>query len=83
LSTLRRAQSRGRPARDSADFSDPSCQGDELRAAVGAHADHHQQAWLVLFEADIHVDPGRLQEQVIDAGQVPGGERALHRERVR
>ncbi len=32
-------------------------EGDQLFSAVGADADHHQQAHLVLFEADLEVDP--------------------------
>jgi hypothetical protein len=52
-------------------------QGDEFLAAISAHADHDQQAQLVLLQPDIHVDPVGPQADVIDAGQVPGGERAL------
>ena len=52
-------------------------QGDQLLAAVGAHADHHQQAQLVLLQPDVHVDPVRPHVHVVHGGQVPGGERAL------
>jgi hypothetical protein len=34
----------------------PVGQGDELFAAVGAHADHHQQAQRVLLQPDVHVN---------------------------
>jgi hypothetical protein len=55
----------------------PVRQGDELLAAIGADADHDQQAQLVLLQPDVHVDPVRPQVHVVGAGQVAGGERAL------
>jgi hypothetical protein len=54
-------------------------EGDELLAAIGAHADHHQQAQLVVFEADVHVDTVGPQVDVVHGGQIPGGEGALLR----
>jgi hypothetical protein len=55
----------------------PVGQGDELLAPVGAHADHHQQAQLVLFQPDVHMDPVGPQVDVVHTGQVPLRERAL------
>src|ERR1035437_1101127 len=57
----------------------PVGQRDELLAAVGADADHDQQAQLVLLQADVDVDAVGPQVHVVGAGQVPGGERALLR----
>jgi hypothetical protein len=45
----------------------PVSQGDELLAAIGADPDHHQQAQLVLFQPDVHVDPVRPRIDVVDA----------------
>ena len=52
----RRLQSRSRSAHDSED-SRPIGERDQLFGAVGTHADHHQQADLVLLQADLEVDP--------------------------
>jgi hypothetical protein len=49
-------QSRSRSAHDSLDSRNPSGDGDELLLPVGADADHHQQAHVVLLEADLEVD---------------------------
>jgi hypothetical protein len=41
-------------------FPEPIGQGDELLAAISTHADHHQQAELLLLETDLEmnaVDP--------------------------
>ena len=57
-------------------FAVPVGQGDELRAAVGADPDHHQQAQLVLAKADVHVDAVGPHVHIIDAGQVTVHERA-------
>jgi hypothetical protein len=35
----------------------PIGERDQLFGAVGTHADHHQQADLVLLQADLEVDP--------------------------
>lgn len=35
----------------------PVIEGDQLLGAIGTHADHHQQAHLVLLEADLQMDP--------------------------
>ena len=43
----------------------PVNQGDEFLAPVGAHPDHHQQAQLVLLEADIHVDAVGPQVRIV------------------
>ena len=51
--------------------------GDQLLAPISAHADHHQQAQLVLFEADVHMDPVGPQIDIVHGGQVPGREGAL------
>ncbi len=45
-------------------------QGDEFLAAIGAHADHHQQAELLLLEADLEVDAVDPQVDVIGAREV-------------
>jgi len=55
----------------------PVSQRDQLFAPVGAHADHHQQAQLVLLQPDVHVDAVRPQVDVVRPGQVTGGEGAL------
>ena len=52
----RRLQSRSRSAHDSAGLAEPVGQRDQLLAAVGADPDHHQQAHLVLLQADLQVD---------------------------
>jgi hypothetical protein len=52
-------------------------QGDELFAAVGAHPDQHQQAQLVLFEADVDVDAVGPEVDVVHARQIPLREGAL------
>jgi hypothetical protein len=52
-------------------------QGDELLAPIGAHADEHQQAQLVLLEADVDVDAVGPQVDVVHARQAPAGERLL------
>ncbi len=41
------------------------------------YADQHQQAQLVLFEPDVHVDAISPQVDVIHTGQIPGGEGPL------
>ena len=53
----------------------PVGQRDELLAAVGAHPDHHQQAQLLLLEADLEVDPVDPQVHVVGARQDALGER--------
>jgi len=52
-------------------------QRDELLAAVGPHAEEHQQAQLVLLEADVDVDAVGPQVDVVHPGQVPASERLL------
>jgi hypothetical protein len=53
----------------------PVVQGDQLLGAVGAHADHDQQAHLVLLEADLEVDPVDPHVHVVGLGQGAHGER--------
>ena len=57
----------------------PISEGDQLLAAVGADADHDQQAQLVLLQPDVHVDPVGPQVDVVHPGQVPLGEGTLLR----
>ena len=52
-------------------------QRDQLLGAVGAHPDQHQQAQLVLAEADVDVDAVGPAVHVVHTGQVPLGERLL------
>jgi hypothetical protein len=49
---------------------EPISQGDELLAAVGTHPDHHQQAQLLLLEADLEVDPVDPQVDVVSTRQI-------------
>ena len=49
----------------------PVGQGDEFLAAIGAHPDHHQQAQLLLLEADLEVDAVDPQVDVVGARQIP------------
>jgi hypothetical protein len=57
-------------------FAEPVGHGDQLLGRVGAHPDHHQQAHVVLLEANLEVDPVDPHLHVVDLGQRPGGERA-------
>ncbi len=53
----RRWHDRSRSAHDSVDSRNPSASATSSLRAVGADPDHHQQAHLVLLEADLEVDP--------------------------
>ena len=44
-------------------------EGDQLLGAVGADPDHHQQAHLVLFQADLEVDAVDPHIDIIGARQ--------------
>ena len=55
---------------------EPVRERDELLAAVGADADHHQQAHLVLLQPDLQMDPVDPQVHVVGAHERPGVERA-------
>jgi hypothetical protein len=57
-------------------LAEPVGHGDQLLGRVGAHPDHHQQAHVVLLEANLEVDPVDPHLHVVDLGQRPGGERA-------
>ncbi len=52
-------------------------QGDELLAAVGTHADEHQQAQFRLVEADGDVDAVGPHVDVVHTGQIALGEGAV------
>jgi hypothetical protein len=52
-------------------------QGDEFLAAIGPHADHHQQAQFVLLQADVDVDAVGPQVHVVHLGQIALGVGAL------
>jgi hypothetical protein len=58
-------------------------EGDEFLAPVGADADQHQQAQLVLFQPDVHMDPIGPQVDIAHGRQVPGRERAAQSARSR
>jgi hypothetical protein len=47
----------------------PVVEGDQFLGAVGADPDHHQQAHLVLLEADLEVDPVDPHVHVVGLGQ--------------
>jgi hypothetical protein len=53
----------------------PVVERDQLLGTVGTHADHHQQAHLVLLEADLEVDPVDPHVHVVGLGQRPLVER--------
>jgi hypothetical protein len=53
----------------------PIGERDQLFGTVGTHADHHQQADLVLLQADLKVDPVDPQVHVVGVGQGPLVER--------
>jgi hypothetical protein len=44
-------------------------EGDQLLGAVGADTDHHQQAHLVLGQADLEVNPVDPHVDVVGVGQ--------------
>jgi len=54
---------------------EPVGERDQLLRAVGADTDHHQQAHLVLLEADLEMDPVDLRVHVVGAGQRTRAER--------
>ena len=53
----------------------PVLEGDQLLGAIGADADHDQQAHLVLAEADLEVDPVDPHVHVVDVTQAAVAER--------
>ena len=60
-------------------LAEPVGQGDQLLGAVGADPDHHQQAHLVLAQADLEVDPVDPHVHVVGPGQRPLVERGAPR----
>jgi hypothetical protein len=52
-----------------AGFAEPVGERDQLLGAVGADSDHHQQAHLVLLEANLEVDAVDSHVHIVDVGQ--------------